>query len=102
MYNKTQFFGSKTTVDNFNQSYRRVIMWKDNFNKLGKVFFRIIYIHGKKTISVHMGLPYPWLIILMTVCHMHWKLILIDKIVCVMTLGYRPTNEEFEYSRDFR
>lgn len=48
MYNKTQFFGSKTTVDNFNQSYRRVIMWKDNFNKFGKVFFRIIYIHGKK------------------------------------------------------
>lgn len=41
MYNKTQFFGAKTTVDNFNQSYRRVIMWKDNFNKFWEVFLEL-------------------------------------------------------------
>lgn len=69
---------------------------------MGRFFLELFISMVKKTISVDMGLPYPWLIILMTVCHMHWKLILIDKIVCVMTLGYRPTNEEFEYSRDFR
>lgn len=69
---------------------------------MGRFFLELFISMVKKTISVDMGLPYPWLIILMTVCHMHWKLILIDKIVCVMTLGYRQTNEEFEYSRDFR
>lgn len=48
MYNKTQFFGSKTTVDNFNQSYRRVILWKDNFNKFGEFFLELFISMVKK------------------------------------------------------
>lgn len=59
MYNKTQFFGSKTTVDNFNQSYRRVILWKDNFNKFGEFFLELFISMVKKTICVDMGSPYP-------------------------------------------
>lgn len=58
MYNKTQFFGSKTTVDNFNQSYRRVILWKDNFNKFGE-FFLELFISMVKNYLCRYGSSIP-------------------------------------------